>query len=168
MATVHVGSVLNFQYCLRSSLPMERMSHNFYPGGLRSGQFRDIPIINLWGKMKMLPVSHKPTENTDHGRSPHLWWSGYNCWLGVTGRSPKVKWGHNPFFANKSRQDGDRDAQMVPNDLARRAASDDVNIDLLGSWSGLDLTFTWPDLRPNFKIDLSRSKSTFSEPTRRG
>ena len=46
-----------------------------------------------------------------------------------------VKWGHSPFFANKSLQDGDRDAQMVPNDLARRAASKYVqlHIDLLGS-----------------------------------
>ena len=40
------------------------------------GQFRDLPIISIWGNMKMLPVSHKPTETTqffqDHGHSPHL------------------------------------------------------------------------------------------------
>ena len=35
-----------------------------------------------------------------------------------------------------------RGAQMIPNDLARRATSDAVNIDLLGSLSGLDLTLT--------------------------
>ena len=61
------------------------------------------------------------------------------------GRSPKVKWGHNPFFAKKSRQDGDRDAQMAPNELARPAASEDVHSDLLGPWSDLDLT--WPGVK---------------------
>ena len=49
------------------------------------------------------------------------------------------------FFSNKSRQDGDRDAQMVPSYLARRAASEVVHIDLLGSWSDLDLT--WPEVK---------------------
>ena len=44
----------------------------------------------------------------------------------------KSNGGHNPFFANKSRQDGNRGAQMVPNDVARRAVSNDVHIDLLG------------------------------------
>ena len=37
------------------------------------------------------------------------------------------------MFANNSRQDVDRDAQMVPNDLARQAASEDMHIDLLRS-----------------------------------
>ena len=67
--------------------------------------------------MKILSVSHKPTETTqffqDHGHSPHLWWSRCNWWLGVTGRSPEVKWGRNPVFANNSRHDGDRDTQMI-------------------------------------------------------
>ena len=36
---------------------------------------------------------------------------------------------------------------MVPNDLARRAASEDVHIDLLGSWPDLGLTLTWPEVR---------------------
>ena len=48
----------------------------YFPGDLRSGQFRDLPVINLWGNMKMLPVSHKLTETTqfsqDHSYSPHL------------------------------------------------------------------------------------------------
>ena len=69
--------------------------------------------------------------------------------LGATGDggSPEVKWRHNPFFTNKSRQDGDRDAQMLPNDLARRAASEDVqlHIDPLGSWS--DLGLAWPGVK---------------------
>ena len=98
--------------------------------------------------MNMLPISHKPTEATqfyqDHDHSPHLWWSGCNWRSGVTGRSPEVKWGHDQIFANKSRQDGDGDAQMVINDLARRAASEDVHIDPLGSWCDLDLT--WPEV----------------------
>ena len=46
------------------------------------------------------------------------------------------------MFANNSRQDVDRDAQMVPNDLARQAASEDMHIDLLRSWYDLDLTWT--------------------------
>ena len=47
-----------------SSVPIICMSQNFDPGDLRSGQFRDRPTISLWGIMKMLPVSHKPTETT--------------------------------------------------------------------------------------------------------
>ena len=42
--------------------------------------------------------------------------------------------GHNPFFfANNSRQHGDIDTQIFPNDLARQAAWKDMNIDLLKS-----------------------------------
>ena len=127
------------------SVPIKCMARNFYPGGLRSGQFRGLPIISIWENMKMLPVSHKPNKTTqffqDHGHSPHLCGSGCSWQSGVTGRSPEVKWRYNPFFANKSRRDADRDAQMVPDDLARRAASDDVRIDLLGSWSNLELTW---------------------------
>ena len=150
MATVHVGSVWNLQYWLRSSVPIKRMSQNFYPGDLRSGQFRDLPIISLRGDMKTLPVSHKLTETTqffqDHEHSPHLWWSGCNWWSGVTGRSSEVTWGHNPFFANNSRQGGDRDERMVPNGFARRAASlRKIYIDLHGLWPDLDLT--WPEVR---------------------
>ena len=54
------------------------MSQNLYSGDLRSGQFYDLPIIRLWEHMKMLPLSHKPTETIqffqDHGidQSPHL------------------------------------------------------------------------------------------------
>ena len=113
------------------------------------------------------PVSHRRTETTqffqDHDHSRHLWWSGCNWWSGVTWRSSEVTWGHNPFFANNSRQDGDTDTQMVPNDLDRQAASKDMHIDLIGPWPALDL-----DLRSNFEIDLSRSNSTCSEPARRG
>ena len=50
------------------------MPRNCYPGDLQSGQFRDLPIISLWGNMKMLPVSHKPIKTTqifrDHGHTP--------------------------------------------------------------------------------------------------
>ena len=59
----------------------------------------------------------------------------------VTGRSPEVKWDHNNFFANNSRQDRDRDVQMVPNELARQAASENMHINLLRSWPDLDLTW---------------------------
>ena len=70
------------------------------------------------------------------------------------------------FLAIKSRQDRDRDAQMVPNDLARQAASEDLHIDLPGSWPVLELI--WPDLGSNFEIDLSMSKSFYFETARRG
>ena len=136
MATVNVGSVWNLQGCIVISVPIKCMPRNFYPGDLRSGQFHDLPIIGLWGNVEMLPVLHKPIKIIqffqDHGHLPYLCRPGCNWWLGVTGRSLEVKWLHNPFFANKSRQDGNRDAQMVPNDLAHRADSEDVHIDLLG------------------------------------
>ena len=169
MGTVRMGSAWNVQDCLVSSVPTKRMSQNFHPGDLRSGQFRDLPIISLWGNMKMLPVSLKSTEATqffqDDGHSPHLWWSRRNWWLGEM-RSPEIKWGQNPVFANNSRQDGDRDAKLAPNDLAREDASEDMHIEL--TYFGHDLTLAWPGLAwpwpdlglawliSNFEIDLSR------------
>ena len=62
--------------------------------------------------------------------------------IGVTVRSSEVTWGNNPFFANNLRQDGDKNTQMVPNDLARQGDSEDMHIDLLGSWPDLDMTWT--------------------------
>ena len=123
----------------------------------------------------MPPVSHKPIETTqffqDRGELPHLCRSGCNWRTGVTGRSPEVTWGYLRsndvtirFFADKSRQDGDRDALIVPDDLARRAAS--------GIWIftylGHDLNLTWPDLRSTLQIDLSRSDSAYFERAGRG
>ena len=84
------------------------------------------------------------------------------CSLGPKFSSP------NPFFANNSRQDGDRDAETVLHDLARQDASEDMHIDLLGWWPGLDLNLSWSGLRSNFEIDLSRSRITYSKPARRG
>ena len=37
--------------------------------------------------------------------------------MGVTGRSSEAKRGQNPVFAKNLRQDGNREAQMVPNEL---------------------------------------------------
>ena len=129
----------------------------FYPGDLRSVQFRDLPIISLWGNMKMLTASNESIKTTqffqDHDHSSHLCRSGCNWWSGVTGRSPQVKWRHNSFFANKPRQNGDRDVQMVPNELVHRTTSEDVHNDLLGSWSDLDLT--WSQI---FKLTLQGQK----------
>ena len=60
---------------MKSSIPKEYESQSLYPGDLRSGQFRGLPIISTWGNMKMLPVSHKPIETTqlfqDHVPSNH-------------------------------------------------------------------------------------------------
>ena len=143
MATVHVGSEWNLRDSLVSSAPIKCMPRNFYSGDVMSGQLRDLVIISLRGNMKM----HKPIKTTqffhDHGHSPNLCRSRRNRRSGITGSPPEIKWGQNPFFANKSRQNGDRDAQIVPNDLPRRAASEDVQLhtDLLWSWSDLDLTW---------------------------
>ena len=148
MATVHVGSVWNLQDCMRLSVPIKCVSRIFYPGDTGSGEFR---VLSKWsGNMNMLPVSHKLTEAAqffqDHDQSHHLWWSWCNWWSGVMGGSTEVTWRHNPFFANNSRQYGDRDAQMVTNDLARQAASEDMHSsDLLGSWPDIDLT--WPKVK---------------------
>ena len=145
------------------------MYQNFHPGDLRSIQLRDLPIISLWGNMKMLPVSQQPAETTqffqDHGQSPNLWWSRCNWWLGVTERSPEVnevtirfspitrdrmeietrKWCHTSWLVNLLR-----------------------TICILTYFRD-DLTLTWPspDLMWNFKIVLSGSKSRFVELARR-
>ena len=104
MAAVNVGSVWNFQDRLVViSVPIKCVPGTCYPGDLRSRQFRDLPM----GKYEMLPVSHKLIKTTqffqDHGPSPHLCRSGCNWRSGVTGRSPKVKRRHNPFFSPISR-----------------------------------------------------------------
>ena len=144
MATVHIGSGRNLQDCMRSSVPIKFVSQNFYPGDPRSGQLRDLLIISLWGNMERLLVSRKLNETTqffqDNDHSLHLWLSECGWWSWFTGRSYEVT-RSNPFFANKSWQNRDRDAQMTPNDLARQAALEDMHIDILGSWPDLDLTW---------------------------
>ena len=122
--------------------------------------------------MKMFSVSDKPIKTIqffqDHGHPPHLCRSGCNWRSGFTEKSPEVKWGHNPFFVNKSRQDRDRDAQMVPNDLARWATSEDVHIDLLGSWSDLTwgqifkLAFQGPKVHVSNWLDEANTTLSFS------
>ena len=85
----------------------------------------------------------------------------------MIGGCGKVIWGHirwQSVFTNNSWQDGDRDAQMLPNDLARQFCPEDMHIDLHGSWPDLDLTrpvvifWNWP-----FSV-----KRYISEPPRRG
>ena len=114
----------------------------------------------------MLPVSHKPIKSTqffqDHDHSPHLCRSGCNWRLGGHW---KVTWGQMTslsVFSSISRDRMEKDAQTVPNGLTRRAASENVHIDLFASWSDLDLTLNRPDLRSNFQIDLSRSEINIS------
>ena len=114
-------------------------------------------IISLLGNNKMLPVSHKLTQTTqffqDHDHSPHLWWSGCNWWLGLTGRSSEVTWGHNPFPPII------RDKMKI---ATRECCRKNWLVEFLRkiyilTYLGRDLT--WPDLRSYFEIDVSRSKS---------
>ena len=95
----------------------------FYPGDLRSGQFRytcitklynkykyvSIPIISLWEIWKCFPFcikrSRPPNSFRIMATYPYLCRSGCNWRSLVAGRSPEIKWGRSPFFANKSRQD---------------------------------------------------------------
>ena len=151
MAAVNVGSVWNIQDCLVViSVPIKCVPRNCYPGDLRSGQFRDL----LMGKYEMLPVSHKPIKTTqffqDHGPSPHLCRSGCNWRSGVTGRSPEVKWRRNPFFANKSRQDGIETRKWCKTTWLVEPLQGLCILTYLDH----DLTLTLPDLRSNFQIDL--------------
>ena len=76
-SSVHVW---NLQNCLWSTVPIKCLSHNFYLVDLRSGQYRDLPIISLWENMEIFPISHKPIETTqfflDRASSPDLCRSG--------------------------------------------------------------------------------------------
>ena len=60
--------------------------------------------------------------------------------LGAGSRGRMFASSPNLFSTNDSRHDGDRDAQTVPNDLARQDASEDMHINLLGSWLDLELS----------------------------
>ena len=54
-ATVFEGKLWNFRNMIRSSVPTKCTSWIFDIGDLRSGHFRDLPIISQWAKNK-LPV----------------------------------------------------------------------------------------------------------------
>ena len=54
-ATVFEWKLWNFRNMIRSSVPTKCISWIFDIGDLRSGHFRDLPIISQWAKMK-LPV----------------------------------------------------------------------------------------------------------------
>ena len=145
MPTVHVGSVGTLQDCLRSSVPIKFLSQKFYLGDLMSCHFHDLLIISLWGKYENVSQCtgqwNHPILSGSWPLTPSemIW---VQLTIGVTGRSPEAKWGLNQFFANKSWQDGNRDAQMVPNDIAHWAALEHMHIGLLESWPDLDLTWT--------------------------
>ena len=156
MATVDVGSVWNLQDCLRSSVPIKCMPQSFYPDDQRLGQFRDLPIISLWGNMKTFPVSHKPIEAIqffqDHPsnlcRAGCSWRSGSR---GYYPRLNEVKIRFSPKVATgwSRRANGAK----RPGSLSRFGG---CAYDLLGSWYNLDL---WPDLRSS-KSSLMWSTST--------
>ena len=52
-ATVFEGKLWNFRNMIRSSVPTKRISWIFDIGDLRSGHFRDLPIISQWAKIKL-------------------------------------------------------------------------------------------------------------------
>ena len=142
MATVYVGSVWNLQECLVISVPIKSMPRNLYPGDLRSGQFRELPIIRLWGNMRMLPVSYKPIKTIqffqDHGNSPHLCRYGCNWRSGVTWRSPEVinvTIRFSPII---------RDRMRHANGAKQLGSSSRFRGMYILTYSGHDLTLTWP------------------------
>ena len=110
-----------------------------------SGQFRDLPIrYKHMGKYEN--ASHFALTDRNHPILSVSWPLATPVQVRVQltmGGHGKVTWGQmrsQSLFYQKSRQDGDRDAQMMINDLAHRAALEDMHIDLLGH----NLTLTWP------------------------
>ena len=139
------SSCRNLQDCLRSSVPIKFMPQNFYPHDLRSDQFLWPPHYEPFGKYEN--VSCFTWANQNHPILSGSWPLTPSVTIRVqlaVGGHREVQWGHSLFFDYKSWHDGDRDALMVPNDLTHWAATENVHVDLLGSWSHLDLT--WPDL----------------------
>ena len=62
----------------------------------------------------------------------------------MLGSHEEVAWGQlrsQSIPSNNSQQDGDRDVQMVSNDLVCQAALEDIHIDLLGLWPKLDMAW---------------------------
>ena len=53
-ATVFEGKLWNFRNMIRSSVPTKCLSRIFDIGDLRSGHFRDLPIISQWTKINSL------------------------------------------------------------------------------------------------------------------
>ena len=92
--------------------------------------------------------------------------SGCNWRSGITGRSPEaneVAIRFSPISRDGMEIDASKCCQTtwLVEPLQRMCLC-------ILTYLGHDLTLTWPDLRSNFQIDLLRSKSTCSEPARRG
>ena len=89
MATVHVGSVWTLQDCMGSSLPIKGWPRKSYPGDLRSGQFRDLPIKSLWGNIQFFPFCIKQSKPRNSFRviatHPFCYDTG-QLMMGFTGR----------------------------------------------------------------------------------
>ena len=130
--------------------------------------------------MKKLPVSHKPIETTQFFVivATHTICAATHTICADPGATDdrglrEVTWGQMRLneatihFSSIGRDRMEIETRRWCN-TARRDATEDVPIDLLGSRSVCTLTWPWPDLRLNFQIDLSTSKSTFFEPAQRG
>ena len=122
--------------------------------------------ISQWGNMKMLPVPYKPIETTqsfqDHGHSPHLCGFGCNRRRSKVTRSNEVTIRFSPISRDRMEIETRKWCQTTwaIEPLRRMCILTYLDHDLTLIWP-------WPDLRSNFEIGITRSKSIYIKPTRR-
>ena len=146
---------------MRSIVRAICISRIFYIRDLRSGQFRDLPMLSQWAKFQLplFRIRTFPFTGNGVGLGPQ-WWPRRQFSSVTLQRSSEVTLGHQPFFANNFWSKRDRDVRVVSLCFSHQDASIHMQYDLLGSPRDLDL-------RSNFDLDLSRSYYTcFDAPWR--
>lgn len=146
-ARVFDRSISSLQDLVRVPVCAICISRNFDIGDLRSGQFRDLPIISQWGKNQLPVFTPKTGLN---GPIYHTWLHIRSTFTALRSvlllGSCKVMWRHQrspAVFANNSVQEQDTDAWMVSLCSARQDASNDIHDDLEVTWPEVNL-WPWP------------------------
>ena len=100
-ATVVEIKIWNFQDLIYYQVPTTCISRILNIGDLRSGQFRDLPIMSRWGKSQVPQILTRSVQIVEeHVQSGYCWW--YRCkFANVTPR--KVIWGHIMTSRGQSR-----------------------------------------------------------------
>ena len=172
-ATVVERKVWNFQDLAYYQVPTTCISRIFYIGDLRSGPFRDLPIISQWGKTQMPQILIRSVQIVqNHAHLGYCWWSSVrNCSCdlrkGHLRSNNDLMRSNNDLmrsmyvFAYNFWLEWDRDLGYVLKRSPCPDASNNMQHDLVVR-SPFDL-----DLRSKNKVDLLRSQHVQFDSSRR-
>ena len=130
----------------------------FYIGDLRSGQFRDLPIISQWVKIEgplMRTRSAQLTQN--HNQIGYAWYPRRAVASFPVERSSEVTWRHRVTVRFLPITFDRNELEMWGWCHSVRIVKAHRRICKM-TYLGHTVTLTWRDLRSNYQIDLSRIK----------